>query len=206
MLFAKVTQAHAAMVLDYPEFVNTICKYDILCFTETKLDNTDVVSVPGYNFLSQHRKQNYIRKSGGIGVLYKSELSSNVTMLETESDYIFWIRLDKSMFNIDNDLILGILYIPPAQSRFLNEDELFCLETEITSMCAKSPFICITGDMNARTADMCDFIIADNFIADLMDFDDDTLSFYNQAEQLDTLNVNKQRVSCDKKQTITGIN
>ena len=125
-------------------------------------------------------------------------------MLETESDYIFWIRFDKSMFNIDNDLILGILYIPPAQSCFLNEDELFCLETGITSMCAKSPFICFTGDMNARTADMCDFIISDNFIADLMDFDDDTLSFYNQAEQLNTLNVNKQRVSCYKKTNNNG--
>lgn len=93
LLFGSVNVCGLKRRLDYPEFVNTICKYDILCFTETKLDSTDVVSVPGYNFLSQHRKQNYIRKSGGIGVLYKSELSSNVTILDTESDYIFWIRV-----------------------------------------------------------------------------------------------------------------
>ena len=197
--FGSVNVCGLKRRLDYPEFVDTVCKYDCLCITETKLDDTDVISVPGYNFLSQHRKQNYVRKSGGIGVLYKSELSSKVNILETESDYILWIRFDRSIFQTDDDLILGILYVPPAQSRFLNEDEYFCLETEITSMCAKSPYICLTGDMNARTAELSDFITADNFIADLMDFDQDTLSFYNQAEQLNSLNINKNRVSCDKK-------
>lgn len=51
-------------------------------------------------------------------------------------------------------------------------------------MCAQSLYICLTGDMNARTATLCDFITADSFIADLMDFDQDTLMYYNQAEQL----------------------
>lgn len=54
LLFGSVNVCGLKRRLDYPEFVNTICKYDILCFTETKLDSTDVVSVPGFNFLSQH--------------------------------------------------------------------------------------------------------------------------------------------------------
>ena len=37
-----------------------------------------------------------------------------------------------------------------------------------------------------------------------MDFDEDTLSVYNQADQLNSLNINKRRVSCDKKTNNNG--
>lgn len=184
--------------------MDILSNYDILCVTETKLDQTDIISVPGYCFLSQHRKQKFVRKSGGIGVFYRERLSTKIRTIETESDYILWLKLDMSLFSTNEDLILGILYVPPTQSRFLNEDEYFNLETEITSMCAQSSYICLTGDMNARTASLCDFITADSFIADLMDFDEDTLSFYNQAEQLESLNINKYRVSCDEKTNNNG--
>ena len=182
----------------FPEFSETLSKYDLLCVTETKLDQTDVISVEGYTFFSQHRRQNYIRKSGGIGLFCKQHLTSNISIIDTETDYILWARLDKTLFNISEDLILGILNIPPSQSRFLNDDEFLDLETEITSMCGQSSFVCLTGDMNARTATLCDFITADSFIAYLFEFDQETLQFYNQAEQLHTLNINKNRVSKDK--------
>ena len=176
----------------------------MLCVTETKLDQTDVISVEGYSFFSQHRKQNYIRKSGGIGLFCKQNLAAKLSIIDTQTDYILWARLDKTLFNISEDLILGILYIPPSQSRFLNDDEFYDLETEITSMCSQSSFVCLTGDMNARTATLCDFIMADSFIADLFEFDQDTLRFYNQAEQLHTLNINKNRVSKDKHTNTNG--
>ena len=86
-------------------------------------------------FLSQERKQAFIRKSGGIGIFFRNRFESKIKIIETDSDYIFWLRLDKSLFSINEDLILGILYIPPSQSRFLNDDEYFNLEMEITSMC-----------------------------------------------------------------------
>ena len=58
-------------------------------------------------------------------------------------------------------------------------------------------FVCLTGDMNTRISTLCDFITADNCIADLFEFDQETVQFYNQAEQLHTLNINKNRVSRD---------
>ena len=67
-------------------------------------------------------------------------MTCKIKLIETETDYILWTRLDKSLFNINEDLILGILYIPPSQSRFLSDDEFLDLETEITSMCCQSSF------------------------------------------------------------------
>ena len=82
-------------------------------------------------------------------------------------------------------------------SRFLNEDEYFCLETEITSMCGLSSYICLTGDMNARTSQLCDFITADKTIADFMQFDQETLQFFNKSEELSKLDINTRRVTMD---------
>ena len=184
---------------EHPEFSAVLLKYDLFCVAETKLDQTDVISAPGYTVFSQHRKQKFIRKSGGIGLFFcKQSLTCKIKRIETETDYILRTRLDKSLFNINEDLILGILYIPPSQSRFLNDDEFLDLETEITSMCGQSSFVCLTGDMNARTSTLCDFITADSFIADLFEFDQETLQFYNQAEQLHTLYINKNRLFRDK--------
>lgn len=204
LLFGSLNVCGLKNRINYPEFLEVVSNYDVFCVTETKTDHTDVISVPGYSFLSQQRKQKFIRKSGGIGVLYKNHLKDKITLIETDSDYILWVRFDKSIFESDEDFILGILYVPPAQSRFLNEDEYLNLETEITLMCGQSAYICLTGDMNARTAELSDFITADSFIADMMDFDQETLNFFNQAELLKTLNINEKRVSCDKKTNNNG--
>ena len=49
-----------------------------------------------------------------------------------------------------------------------------------------------------------DFITADSTIADLMNFDQETLSFFNQVEELVKLNVNKERISQDKSTNNNG--
>lgn len=204
ILFGCINVCGLKHRLNYPEFDETLTNFDILCVTETKLDHTDVISVPGYNFLSQQRKQKFIRKSGGIGIFYRNRFEGKFKIIDTESDYILWVKFEKTLFGTEEDPVLGVLYIPPAQSRFLNDDEYSNLETEITAMCGQSSYICLTGDMNARTSELCDFITADDTIADLMNFDDDTLRFYNQSEELEHLNVNKRRVSCDKKTNNNG--
>ena len=165
--------------LHFPEFRDTLSNFDFFCVTEKKLDHTDVihVTVPGYGFISQIRKQTFIRSSGGIAVFYKNIFEGKIKAIPSESDYILWLRIDHAVFNIQEDLILGVLYIPPTQSRFLNEDEFLCLESEITLMCSKSPYVCLTGDTNARAAQLSDFITADNIIADVMQFDQETLDF-----------------------------
>ena len=52
--------------LDYPEFLTTISSYDILCIAETKLDSTDVISVPGYTFYPSTGSKRFI---GNLAVL-----------------------------------------------------------------------------------------------------------------------------------------
>ena len=118
--------------IHFTEFRDTLSNFDFFCVTETKLDHNDVISVPGYSFISQIRKQKFIRRSGGIAVFYKNTFESKIKVIPSESDYILWLRIDHAVFDVQEDLILGVLYFPPTQSRFLNEDEFLCLESEIT--------------------------------------------------------------------------
>ena len=53
--------------LKIPEFIELINKYDVFVCSECKIDNLDVINVNGYSFLSQPRKQQYLRQSGGVG-------------------------------------------------------------------------------------------------------------------------------------------
>ena len=57
--------------LKFPELIHFLYSYDVICITETHLDNTDIVDVPYYKFITKNRNQTYPRNSGGIGIFIK---------------------------------------------------------------------------------------------------------------------------------------
>ena len=120
--------------LNYPEFLDFLHKYDIMCVTETKTDDSDDVNIEGYAFLSKHRSQAYKRKSGGIGVYVRNEISQYINVVHGESEYIMWLTIDKKLTNYTENAILGVTYLPPESSRFLNEDDFRTFEIEISNI------------------------------------------------------------------------
>lgn len=190
--------------LEYPDFVNYFTTYDILCFQETKLDKFDIVSLPGFAAISQPRKERQFRKSGGLAVLIKDDISELCSHLETESDYILWLSIDKKITKTDENVVLGVIYVPPAQSRFYNEDEIAVLESEIMSMCSKYKHVFINGDINGRSSRLCDYTALDNFLSDMFEFDENTSRFFDKTEILENLRVPLERSSRDPKTNSTG--
>ena len=188
----------------YPDFVEYFDKYDLICFVETKLEDIDVISIPGFQCFSQPRKQKYIRKSGGIALFAKDEIFQHCKYLATDSDYVMWISIDKSRISIDENLIIGITYAPPSQSRFFNDDELQTLENEITSMCSSHKYIFITGDLNARTGILTDYVQLDEFLAEEFELDDETAHFFDKTTILERLKIPLSRTSNDIKTNNIG--
>ena len=82
-----------------------INKFDIIYFSETKTDETDIITFPGYCYISQPRKQKYVRKSGGMAVYYKEGISKYIKAIETQSDYILWIELDKCLMQTEENVV-----------------------------------------------------------------------------------------------------
>ena len=141
----------------YNEFSNIIAGCDILCCTETLLKvngKTNIVEIEGYDFYSQARRQIFNRVSGGIGFYVEKSLSSNVRVLENQSDYVMWLYISKTFTNLGHDLVIGIVYIPPATSYYYKQEHMQKLTFEISKKCRRYHYVFLTGDMNARTANL----------------------------------------------------
>ena len=145
--------------------------------SETKTDKHDIISLKSYTFVSQCRKQRYIRKSGGIGIFIKNELYPYVSVIDSVSDYILCLKIDKLLFGTAEHVILGAIYLPPGDSRFNTQDELDLFEVEIINMCILYNLVLLTGDFNARTNTQDDFIDTDDFLSDHFEFDSTFIHF-----------------------------
>ncbi|MCG7875884.1 MAG: reverse transcriptase family protein [Candidatus Thiodiazotropha endolucinida] len=189
---------------EYPEFQNLLDQHDILCIAESKLDNDDVISCPGYVFYNRPRSQPYSRKSGGIGFFVRQKISASVEFINSNSDYVSWVQISKKAHKIDKDVLIGAVYVPPQQSKFFNDDEFELFEQEISSSCSKDCYVILTGDFNAQTSDLQDFTSADSFLSEYFQFDDCTIDFFDQKSVLERHNIQVNRASKDKKKNGSG--
>ena len=89
------------------------------------------------HFISQCRKQKCIRKSGGLGVFVRNELSEFITLVDSESDYTMWLKLNKMAFKTNEDLYIGVVYVPSSDSRFNTCDETNIFNIEVANMCIR---------------------------------------------------------------------
>lgn len=127
-------------------------------------------------------------------------------VVKSVSEYILWIKINKSFSSLHNDIIIGALYIPPSQSTFYNDDQFMQLEQDITSMCSENEYVYITGDANSRTAKLKDYTRSDTFLSEYFNFDEETLFFYDCINNIQTEKVNTERSSMDTKTNTHGYN
>ena len=122
--------------------MSLISNHNIIAITESKLDDTDTVDVPGYVAFYKNRGK-FRRKSGGVLLLIKEELAQYVTVFESKDKkpkiytrvkkhYCFingglcanvlFFKLSKKC--VTRDVLFGVMYIPPEGSPF----ERMCLQ------------------------------------------------------------------------------
>ena len=182
-----------------PEFETFICSYDIVGISETKLCDEDIISFPGYEFFSKNR-QNFIRKSGGIGYFVKTELLQYVEPIPIYSEYMIALRFKQSKHGSYNDIIIIFVYVPPEGSDYSNPDSILDLEQEILPLLDLCKHLYVMGDLNARcgtAAEFNDFDLS-HVTADCYGIDDRTISFINNAHELCTNGIPMVRKSADK--------
>lgn len=147
----------------------------------------------------------YKRKSGGIGIYVRENLTPFINVIENDCEYVLWIKLNKQITNLDDELFLGSVYIPPENSRFFNEDLLLDFENEITDKCCDTKYVFLIGDINGRTGTLRDYTITDRYYNDFFELDDESQSFINKSALLDTLSIPLERSSLDHKTNTSGL-
>ena len=58
-----------------------------------------------------------------LGVFVQNELPEFITQVDSESDYIMWFKVNMLAFKTDEYLHIGVVYVPPSNSRFNTIDE-----------------------------------------------------------------------------------
>ena len=74
--------------LEYPEFIEFIENYDIICLAETHSDQCDIIEINNYTYISKPRSKEFRRKSGGIGVLIKNKFAKYIDVIPGNSEYV----------------------------------------------------------------------------------------------------------------------
>ena len=141
----------------YPAVIELINKYEILCFVETKTDDADKINIPGFDVIMKNRFKMNRTKSVGIVLAFKKHLGDVIHPLESDSKYVLWFKVDKQLFRMRQDVIFGIVYIPPENSIYCTGDPFSEMENEFLNYSANYENICLVGDFNARTAEDLDY-------------------------------------------------
>jgi hypothetical protein len=128
-----------------------------------------------------------------------------VKILPGDNEYILWISIDKHLFNISENAVLGFIYFSPENSRFLNESEINSFENEIISRCSFKKYVFLVGDVNARVAELADYLPSDPFLNELFEIDESSISHLDSYVILEKLSINLDRKSKDKRCNSHGL-
>ena len=74
--------------------------------------------------------------------------------------------------------------VPLVGSRFRNFDEMEQFELEITDMCISHKYVYLVGDYNSRTGINADYLIADDELARVLEYDDVIINYFNKSSCL----------------------
>ena len=127
--------------------------YDIFCLQETYLEQGQNVNLQGYEHFRSERtkKRKAVRNSGGVMILYKSNLISGITRMPSSSKHFIWVKLDSNFFGLNEDIFVSGVYLPPSNSNYYKDqyiDIIDKLRSDIIKYSSQGQII-INGDLNS---------------------------------------------------------
>ena len=92
--------------LEYPNFLEFIKGYDLSILSETWKAYTSKLNIEGLRDFSRVRpkQKNAIRHSGRTTIFTKHNIKPGLKLIENLEGFL-WIRLEKSFFNLENDIL-----------------------------------------------------------------------------------------------------
>ena len=98
----------------------------------------------------------------------------------------------------ENDVLCGVVYVPPIGSKYANEDPFAELHAEILRTSSENSQIILMGDFNSRTGERSDIFVSDEFLSDLYGLEFLELENNNTCNLFIQNNVPLQRCNIDK--------
>ena len=119
---------------------------------------------------------------------------NHVQILENECEFVLWVKIDGKVFNLEQPVIFGTIYIPPEYTRYSLDEAFNQIEHELYSFSTNSKYVGLNGDFNSRTGEDDDYVNVnfehgDNNIDEFIE---------NHAGILEHLNKPLKRKNIDK--------
>ena len=146
-LHANIRSLKANRVM-FESFIDNLQrKFSIIGLTETWLTpvNADLHTLPGYCHIYRCRQG---RQGGGISLFISNNLPfivrQDLTVLTDQVEQLF-IEIDKSALRVKKNVIVGIIYRPPAKDPLLFND---IVQTALEKIDKEKKFGYLLGDFN----------------------------------------------------------
>lgn len=194
-----------------PEFISLIQQHDVIGLQETKTDDTDTcIDIPGYKLFFHNRCCISRYRSGGIALLVKDTLLPYIKIDHAKSSkLILFFTISKTLYkfeNHDEDLVCGIVYIPPQGSKYAAEDPYLELQQEIMKLCLDSKNVLLFGDFNSRCKNLQDYVRIDEHMCDIYGMQDIFEENSNLLHYFEQCDVPLHRISADNSVNSYGYN
>ncbi len=140
------------------DFVHKLNKFDIIFLTESWLTKkVEFANFQTHCLPATKMNSRGGRYSGGIIVLIRENITKYVK-LHMKKDYGLWLKINKSTLNMDENLYIGGIYLPPSDSRYAIPSVFETIEKDIVQL-SETGNILLTGDYNARTGNLPDYVL-----------------------------------------------
>ena len=143
-------------------FLSSIKKFDFISLVETWLPERSNINIEGYYCFNKCRRKarKARRYSGGICILVKKTLRKGVQFFSSNSDRFVWWKLDKQFFNMEEDIYVCSVYIPPSNSKHFGQssiDPYSELQSNLIKY-SKLGKVMLMGDFNSRKGQLSESI------------------------------------------------
>ena len=147
-----------------PDFINYLQSFDIIGLQETKLSEIDHIEIESFKIFTKNRKAKSRVSSGDIAIAVHKSLLDYITPIETDSQLVFWFKLSNNFTKTVSDILCGVVYIPPENTRYACNDPYIEIQNEFVSLCPDSQYCLLFGDFNSRTEKLNAYVETNNFL------------------------------------------
>ena len=152
--------------LEMQEVYDKVKKFDLFGVSETHLLPKNGKQLDLFQNFHSYRKHGKRRNygSGGISIYIKNNIVNGTSVIHGESSDCMWVCLKKSFFQLEEDIYICFIYIPPVNSTFTNSQEnnsFELLENDVCKFKSKGRVV-LMGDFNSRTSASPDFNVIDD--------------------------------------------
>lgn len=111
--------------------------------TEMETDDTDKPLIPGFVTFMKNRKKFTKTRSCGIMLVVKNDIVKYVKTINTDCKYVFWFKLSIFILNIKDDVLCGVICIPPKGIKYSSLDCFSDIEQELLSFTKDKENVCL---------------------------------------------------------------